>query len=612
MSALSIQPTFPIFTGTDGLPLENGYIWIGTANLDPQGNPISVYWDAALTIPAGQPIRTLNGYPSRSGTPARIYVNSDYSIRVQDSKGSLVYSAPQATERISSDLVTYQPPFTGGVAIDLQDKLAQTVSVKDFGAVGDGVTDDTAAIQAALDYTLSQTQAGKNISVYAPVGVYKCGQLNFNPITSKGSGRIKLYGEYGASIFLSTINNTTTPFFNIGKYGAYGAGGDWEIDGIYFKSQNLKKGIGLFFEALAWQPTIKNCIFENFFVNLEARSCITMILQNCRLMGADVSFAQYVATTGDPALDQLPANTRILYCYFGGQGDGSNPNRLGIFGNGGAGGGMGYNCIVDACVFEGNTDAGIANLAPTSVVSNSWFEKSTDVISGELFNVCVMNNFTVYPLFVAFGNTLLPSNRNILLNNGVDQVNPPYGNLYPNILNRIKSNYIELTNNVFCGVDSNGFVTPSVGQGQFQADGPQIYVRNLGATLGRHWYFNATSSNNLEIYNHTNTGVYIVNGGTAWIANSDERLKDIIEPIDHAVSKVAKLRSVIGKYKTDEEGTRRAFLIAQDVKAVFPEAVSQNSNSQENYLGVAYSDVIPLLVSAIKELAEEIKALKNA
>jgi hypothetical protein len=150
MSALSIQPTFPIFTGTDGLPLENGYIWIGTANLDPQGNPISVYWDAALTIPAGQPIRTLNGYPSRSGTPARIYVNSDYSIRVQDSKGSLVYSAPQATERISSDLVTYQPPFTGGVATTVQDKLSQTVSVKDFGAIGDGTTNDTAAIQAAL------------------------------------------------------------------------------------------------------------------------------------------------------------------------------------------------------------------------------------------------------------------------------------------------------------------------------------------------------------------------------------------------------------------------------------------------------------------------------
>ena len=93
MSALSIQPPYPAFAGTDGLPLENGYIWIGTVNLNPQVNPITVYWDAALTIPAAQPIRTLNGYPMYQGTPARFYAASDYSILVQNSKGSLVYSS---------------------------------------------------------------------------------------------------------------------------------------------------------------------------------------------------------------------------------------------------------------------------------------------------------------------------------------------------------------------------------------------------------------------------------------------------------------------------------------------------------------------------------------
>lgn len=93
MSALSIQPTYPIFTDIDGQPLEDGYIWIGVANLDPQTNPINVYWDAALTIPAAQPIRTRGGYPVNSGTPARLYVNSDYSIQVQDKNGSVVYTS---------------------------------------------------------------------------------------------------------------------------------------------------------------------------------------------------------------------------------------------------------------------------------------------------------------------------------------------------------------------------------------------------------------------------------------------------------------------------------------------------------------------------------------
>lgn len=107
MSALSIQPTYPIFTETDGQPLEDGYIWIGTANLDPQGNPINVYWDASLTQLAGQPIRTQGGYPVNSGTPARLYVNSDYSIRVMNKNGSVVYSAPAATERYNGTVVVF-------------------------------------------------------------------------------------------------------------------------------------------------------------------------------------------------------------------------------------------------------------------------------------------------------------------------------------------------------------------------------------------------------------------------------------------------------------------------------------------------------------------------
>lgn len=93
MSTIEVQPPYPAFAGADGQPLENGYIWIGVVNLSPQVNPINVYWDSALTIPAPQPIRTLNGYPVRNGTPARFYVASDYSIQVLDSKGSVVYTS---------------------------------------------------------------------------------------------------------------------------------------------------------------------------------------------------------------------------------------------------------------------------------------------------------------------------------------------------------------------------------------------------------------------------------------------------------------------------------------------------------------------------------------
>jgi hypothetical protein len=105
----------------------------------------------------------------------------------------------------------------------------------------------------------------------------------------------------------------------------------------------------------------------------------------------------------------------------------------------------------------------------------------------------------------------------------------------------------------------------------------------------------------------TANGVSLANGGTSWGSFSDERLKDIIEPIENASEKVSSLRAVIGRYKTDEPEKRRAFLIAQDVRAVLPEAVYQN-NEEDDTLNLAYTDTIPLLVAAIQEL----KAINDA
>jgi len=93
MSALSVEPPYPAFADADGQPLDDGYIWIGTVNLNPITNPIVAYWDSALTITAVQPIRTSGGYPVYQGTPARIYTASDYSIQVQNKNGTVVYTS---------------------------------------------------------------------------------------------------------------------------------------------------------------------------------------------------------------------------------------------------------------------------------------------------------------------------------------------------------------------------------------------------------------------------------------------------------------------------------------------------------------------------------------
>jgi len=103
-------------------------------------------------------------------------------------------------------------------------------------------------------------------------------------------------------------------------------------------------------------------------------------------------------------------------------------------------------------------------------------------------------------------------------------------------------------------------------------------------------------------------GVYLAEiSATSWSSGSDERLKDIIEPIADGLQKVNTLRAVIGSYKADEAKTRRAFLIAQDLQNVLPEAVDA---SNPDALGVQYTEVIPLLVAAIKELSAKNDALE--
>jgi hypothetical protein len=116
--------------------------------------------------------------------------------------------------------------------------------------------------------------------------------------------------------------------------------------------------------------------------------------------------------------------------------------------------------------------------------------------------------------------------------------------------------------------------------------------------------------NTFYVVNSGGTGVYIVSGNTSWTASSDERLKTDLKPIENAAEKVSTLRSVTGRFKTDDEGVSRSFLIAQDVQAVLPEAVNVQDDEQGT-LGVQYTDVIPLLVAAIKELKAEIDLLKG-
>jgi hypothetical protein len=116
-----IVSPFTTFADTDGTPLNNGYVYIGTTNLNPVTSPISVYWDEALTQPAAQPLRTLNGFFSRSGTPARVYTGAtNFSMVVNNDKGELVYSSMSVSGDVSqADFVAFQASVNAAVAAKL-------------------------------------------------------------------------------------------------------------------------------------------------------------------------------------------------------------------------------------------------------------------------------------------------------------------------------------------------------------------------------------------------------------------------------------------------------------------------------------------------------------
>jgi hypothetical protein len=109
-------------------------------------------------------------------------------------------------------------------------------------------------------------------------------------------------------------------------------------------------------------------------------------------------------------------------------------------------------------------------------------------------------------------------------------------------------------------------------------------------------------------FNSVSAGVSLSSAATSWGTFSDERMKDIFEPITGAAKKVASMRHAIGKYKTDEIGVRRAFFIAQDAQKVLPESVYADPDT--GMLSLRYTDLLPLHGAAIAELEARLAALE--
>lgn len=171
---------------------------------------------------------------------------------------------------VDAQQVTYDPPFTNSVFTNVEAKLAQTISVKDFGAIGDGVADDTLAIQNAHNASVSNNYFG----IYFPSGTYKVtSTINWSPFVC----------AYANNRVIITTNIATGNLFHISA--EYGLptntpaesskstfGGNFLIE----NTNDVNTAIALYFGTtttnvakMAWGIDVKSLQINNFYGAIE-------------------------------------------------------------------------------------------------------------------------------------------------------------------------------------------------------------------------------------------------------------------------------------------------------------------------------------------------------
>lgn len=239
----------------------------------------------------------------------------------------------------TSEQVTFLASGTGASQRTVLDKLRDVVSVKDFGAVGDGVADDAAAITAAI-------ATGK--AVYLPTGTYKVLTTIVIPTQAMifGDGKVKtkiLAGTIGMTVMASTtiVRNACIRDFTIEPASLSGYGGigllidsfaQCHIENIQINGfRNGSTGVGIKF-----LNTYGGCYFNNL-INLHLENSDTALLMTGATNATAVGYMNFSNLVVYQEIDCIVmlcpyANTSI-YNYF---------DIIHIQGDGGAG--YGFKC----------------------------------------------------------------------------------------------------------------------------------------------------------------------------------------------------------------------------------------------------------------------------
>ena len=240
------------FLDANGNPLAGGFVYYYIPSTTTFKN---TYQNAALTILNTNPI-VLD-----SAGECIAYGSGSYRQIVTDVNGNLIWDQPTVS-LVTNDAsnVTYTPPFTNSVAETVTIKLSESISVKDFGAKGDGTTDDTSAFINACSVS--------NRNIYVPQGtyylasqlvistnniiIYGPGTLLGNNVGISNDAMIKITGSYVTIKDITINQNNITSGRSIYVFGAAYC----TIDGV--TSYNCQNAF-VEMKSTCSYTTVKNC-----------------------------------------------------------------------------------------------------------------------------------------------------------------------------------------------------------------------------------------------------------------------------------------------------------------------------------------------------------------
>ena len=124
--------------------------------------------------------------------------------------------------------------------------------------------------------------------------------------------------------------------------------------------------------------------------------------------------------------------------------------------------------------------------------------------------------------------------------------------------------------------------------------------------------FNARYQNGYRLFTSGTgeaNGVLLTGGASTWASASDRRLKNSIQDLGYGLKTINALRPTSYKYNGQDK-TSLGF-IAQEVQEIVPEIVTTGFGDKGDYLGIQYTELIPVLTKAIQELSAKISQLES-